>query len=80
MTSQAISRSNIHFSFRLSRTFFVSVSVFSLIWFTGALIYFGLSFSTEEFVGDRHFNFFLFGLIELPATFLAYFLGKFTTR
>ena len=50
------------------------------MWFTGALIYFGLSFSTGEFVGNRHFNFFLFGLIEIPATFLAYFLGKFTSR
>ena len=65
---------------RVTSTFILSVALCSLFWFTGALIYFGLSFSTDEFVGDRYFNFFLFGLIEIPATLLAYILGRYTTR
>merc|ERR1739838_1272660 len=39
---------------RITLSFVITVALCSLFWFTGALIYFGLSFSTDEFVGDRY--------------------------
>jgi MFS family permease len=45
-----------------------------------SMYYYGLSFSTNTFGGNKHLNFFLFGAIEVPAIFLVVLTLKKTTR
>ena len=42
--------------------------------FVNALVYHGLSMLSSNLAGDRYFNFFLSGLVELPADILCMFV------
>jgi len=37
------------------------------LWFVNSLVYYGLSLSTASLAGNRYMNFFLSGLVEIPA-------------
>lgn len=65
---------------KLTKTYWICLVLCSSFWFIDGLLYYGLQFSTAEFAGDRFLNFFLFSVVEYPATILAFCLGKFTTR
>lgn len=65
---------------KLTKTYWICMVLCSSFWFIDGLLYYGLQFSTAEFAGDRFLNFFLFSVVEYPATILAFILGKFTTR
>eukprot|EP00918_Siedleckia_nematoides_P062039 GHVU01135349.1.p1 GENE.GHVU01135349.1~~GHVU01135349.1.p1 ORF type:complete len:454 (+),score=29.38 GHVU01135349.1:32-1393(+) len=55
--------------------------IMCLLWFVNSLVYYGLSLSTSELAGDRYLNFFLSGLVEIPAYTAAIFiLQKFGRR
>ncbi|KAK2177215.1 hypothetical protein NP493_613g03003 [Ridgeia piscesae] len=41
--------------------------VMCLLWFVNSLVYYGLSLNTSAIAGDRYINFFLSGLVEVPA-------------
>ena len=41
------------------------------IWLVNSMVYYGLSFNSKNMEGDRYWNFFLSGLVEVPSYFLA---------
>jgi MFS family permease len=45
--------------------------ILMLIWLINSLVYYGLSFNSKSMEGDRYWNFFLSGLVEVPSYFLA---------
>jgi len=45
----------------------------NLLWFANCLVYYGLILSTPSLAGNRFMNFFIMGLVEIPATFLAFY-------
>jgi len=45
----------------------------NLLWFANCLVYFGLILSTPSLAGNRFMNFFIMGLVEIPANILAFY-------
>ena len=45
--------------------------ILMLIWLINSLVYYGLSFNSKNMEGNRYWNFFLSGLVEVPSYFLA---------
>jgi len=41
--------------------------IMCMLWFVNSLVYYGLSLSTAALAGNRYLNFFLSGLVEIPA-------------
>ncbi|XP_054723955.1 organic cation transporter protein-like [Uloborus diversus] len=50
------------------------------IWFSTSLVYYALTWSTNELEGDPYWNFFLAGLVEFPATLSSMYIAKFYGR
>ena len=46
------------------------LAIVGYLWFVNNLAYYGLSLSTPVLAGNLYFNFFLSGLVEIPATLL----------
>ncbi|VDI68520.1 MFS transporter, OCT family, solute carrier family 22 (organic cation transporter), member 4/5 [Mytilus galloprovincialis] len=44
-----------------------TTGIMAFTWFTNSLVYFGLTFTSTQLAGDRHFNFFLNVAVETPA-------------
>ncbi|XP_059168761.1 organic cation transporter-like protein [Physella acuta] len=63
------------------RQLFVSSVVAGLLWFTTAVGYFGIYFTSTTFVGNRFLNFFLTALMEIPSNLMLYsILDRFGRR
>eukprot|EP00057_Strongylocentrotus_purpuratus_P015416 XP_011669890.1 PREDICTED: organic cation transporter protein isoform X1 [Strongylocentrotus purpuratus] len=66
--------------FRKKRLFLNSVNMFCQ-WLMCSLVYYGLSLNSSELAGDKYLNFFLLGLVEIPAyTLIMYTLVKWGRR
>ena len=45
--------------------------ILMLIWLINSMVYYGLSFNSKNLEGDRYWNFFFSGLVEVPSYILA---------
>jgi hypothetical protein len=55
----------------------VNKGVFLCIYrFTCAVVYYGTSLNVGDLSGSRHFNFFLCGLVEIPALYVVIFTNN----
>jgi MFS family permease len=45
--------------------------ILMFVWLINSMVYYGLSFNSKNMQGDRYWNFFLSGLVEVPSYFLA---------
>jgi len=45
----------------------------NLLWFANCLVYYGLILSTPSLAGNRFMNFFIMGLVEIPANILTFY-------
>ena len=41
--------------------------------FANSIVYYGLALDSSNLAGNKYLNFFLLGLVEIPAYILAYF-------
>lgn len=51
-----------------------------LAWVTNGFVYYGLSFNTNSLAGDPYVNFFLSGLVEVPAYILCLIILRYSGR
>lgn len=49
--------------------------ILSFCWITNTFVYYGLSIYSVSFVGDKYLNYIAGCLIELPSTFITYFIA-----
>lgn len=49
----------------------VKMLILTVIWLVNSLVYYGLSFNVKNIKGNRYWNFFLSGMVEIPSYFLA---------
>lgn len=45
--------------------------ILTVIWLVNSLVYYGLSFNMKNIKGNRYWNFFMSGMVEIPSYFLA---------
>lgn len=56
------------------RKLFFRILIFSFIWTTDVLVYFGTSLFSVKLIGNQYFNYIAIGLIEIPAVAAGPFL------
>ena len=66
----------VHYRFTIKHLFIVLLLPTPAARCANSLIYYGLSLSTGSLAGNVYLNFFLSGLVEIPAYFIAAFALK----